>query len=168
MGILEYFEEAVTELLNSLAELMALVWEDLAPIKNRITRIIESYEGGQKMTIEEIKKTYGDADDLGYVYCDNCPLEDSDCRLLRNGEADGFDNCWAAIAKHLNGEEPAQEETVDPRTQFEKDFAAAIKRIEAGAYTTYDVEKCKTALEFIGAVRELADKLRAERDQYEV
>ena len=50
-------------------------------------------------------------------------------------------------------------------TQFEKDFKETIERIDAGAYTANDVELCRTALEFIGAVRELADRLRGEKEQ---
>lgn len=120
------------------------------------------------MTIEEVNKTYGQEDN-GYISCGGCPLENLNCKQLRGGAADGFDNCWKAIAKHLTPEEPAlHEEALETSTQFEKDFAEAIERIDAGAYTTGDVEMCRTALEFIGAVRDLADRLKAERDQYEV
>ena len=118
------------------------------------------------MTIEEVKNAYGHAEEGGYVYCDECPLGESGCELEAEGVADGFGNCWETIAKRLNKEAPSKREPIAP-TQFERNFAEAIKRIDDGAYTTGDVEMCRTALEFIGAARELADRLRTEREAQE-
>ena len=123
------------------------------------------------MTIKEARDRYGDDNKHGYVYCDVCPLPVEKCGVLHReeqgqGRADGREDCWAAIAEYMTPEAPSKREPIAP-TQFERDFAEAIKRIDDGAYTTGDVEMCRTALEFIGAARELADRLRTEREAQE-
>ena len=57
------------------------------------------------MTIEEIKAKWGSPVD-GYIPCHDCPLDISEC----NPEfANGFQYCWAEIAKHYP-DEPVTEE----------------------------------------------------------
>ena len=124
------------------------------------------------MTTKQVIDLYGDATNDGYVYCDVCPLRAENCKLLQaeeqgQGRPNGLECYWEAIAEHLTANKPTPEREPDAPTQFEKDFAEAINRIDAGAYTANDVEMCRTALEFIGAARELADRLRAEREAKE-
>ena len=51
------------------------------------------------MTIEEIKKKYGDSND--YIWCDDCPLyKDTHCTVGLSNKCDGKDVAYRAIQGH--------------------------------------------------------------------
>lgn len=67
------------------------------------------------MTIEEIKKEYGAEDRSGYIYCQNCPLDDvddnnDDERVCPLG-CSGYDDAYLAIQKYFK-QHPEEEPTV--------------------------------------------------------
>lgn len=59
------------------------------------------------MTPEEAKEKYGDPKRNGYVNCTKCPLQNirgdfSPCpRFVPDALADGYENCWNAIATEV-------------------------------------------------------------------
>lgn len=52
------------------------------------------------MTIEEIKKTYGN--EHGYVNCDNCPLDIPDGECKHVYDCSGYVDTYIRIQNHLN------------------------------------------------------------------
>lgn len=63
------------------------------------------------MTIEEIKKKYGDVNSDGYIRCMNCPIYRDRVMVnycLKLDYQDGRDNCCLAIQKYLDDEEPTK------------------------------------------------------------
>ena len=58
------------------------------------------------MTIEEIKKKFGAANENGYIYCLNCPLYTTDDGVCKDGGScstcDGCEDAYIRIQKFLN------------------------------------------------------------------
>ena len=51
------------------------------------------------MTIEEIKRTYGD--ETGYIYCEGCPLiKNHECSINLEYKCDGREIAYKAIQEH--------------------------------------------------------------------
>ena len=72
------------------------------------------------MTIEEIKKKFGTANENGYIYCCNCPLYTTDNGVCKDGgscsNCDGYEDAYIRIQKFLNADAAAEK----PSTKVEK------------------------------------------------
>lgn len=64
------------------------------------------------MTVEEIKKEYGDCTD-GYIRCDVCPV--SHCTVPN---ASGYDDCWKYIQEYMDEKESTPDNVNHP-THYE-------------------------------------------------
>lgn len=68
------------------------------------------------MTAREAMVRYGNVLNDGYVSCDNCPVDRTNCD--RMGKS-GFEDCWDAIASFINEQQDTTADNVNHPQHYE-------------------------------------------------